>query len=454
MRRKFLQQFSRLRMLLPILFVFVLAPAVSAQETREPTPLVLAKATLIDGTGAAPRPNVTLVVENGTISSISDDTAATPPPGSSVVDLSGHFILPGLVDAHVHLSSNPNPEATLRDLLYAGVTAVRDMGGDARTLAVLARDARIGAIQAPDIYYSAVLFGPPWLQDPRSRFSAPGMKPGLAPWSRVVTEDSDLPQIMAEARGTGATGVKIYSAVAPDLLQRIADEAHSQGLRVWSHATVYPSKPSDAVAAGVDVLSHAGGLYPEARADIPSSYTEAITRWLPTQDFAEVDPHAPPFDALFDAMAQRGTLLEPTVSAGRRPRADSGLEGQLEHLAEAAQRIDMASLRAWACAASRIAHEVGVAIVAGTDSNGAVHVGVEMARLVECGIPPLHVIRAATLNGARALGVEATHGSVEVGKIADLVILAADPVADIGDVRRVAAVVKGGRMYEPEGGTE
>ena len=194
-----------------LLAVFVLAPAAIAQPTNETSPLVLTGSTLIDGTGATPRQNVTLVIEDGNISSITDGTASEPPQGSTVIDLSGHFILPGLIDSHVHIAGHLDPQGELRSLFDAGVTTVRDMGGDARTLTVLARDAKLGAVRSPDVYYSALMFGPPFLQDPRSRRSALGVEPGTAPWSRVVTPDSDLSQLIAEAKGTGATGLKLYS---------------------------------------------------------------------------------------------------------------------------------------------------------------------------------------------------------------------------------------------------
>ncbi len=409
----------------------------SARAEADSTSLMLANATIIDGTGAGPRSNVTVVIDGGRITGIFEEDAPDAPADARVVDLSGRFVLPGLIDAHVHLSSNPEAEAALRELLHAGVTTVRDMGGDARTLAVLSRDAGLGKIQAPDIHYSAVYYGPAFLQDPRSRLSARGLEPGRAPWSRIVTEDSDLPRIVAEARGAGATGIKVYSAVGPELLARIVKEAHGQGLKVWSHATIFPSKPSDAVAAGVDALSHSGGLYPEARPDVPGSFTEAITEWMPEQDFAAVDPAAAPFSDLYIAMRGKGTMLEPTLSAGLRQRSSKGREEQAEHLARAAQRIDLKARWQWACDATRAAHEAGVAIVAGTDSNGGVSVAPEMEALVRCGLSPLDAIQAATLNAARAIGIEATHGSIEVGKAADLAIIADDPAVDIGNVRKI-----------------
>lgn len=434
------------------LLVLIASFAANAGEEGGTPTLVLANATLIDGTGAAPRPNSTLVVEKGRITSIHQGDAPKPPPGANVLDLSGRYVLPGLIDSHVHLSPFEDHEAVLRALLEQGVTTVRDMGGDARTLAVLARDARIGKIQSPAIYYSAVLFGPSFLRDPRSGNSAPGTEPGTAPWSRVVTPDSDLAQIIAEAKGTGATGLKLYSAIEPQLLHGIVREAHRQGLKVWSHSTIYPSKPSDAVEAGVDVLSHSGGLYPEAHTDVPGNYTDALKEWLPKQDFAAVDPIGPPYDALFASMSQSGTLLEPTVGVLRLRREQSrpGRESHNRHLAEAAKRINVQALSDWACSATRAAHQAGVFIVAGTDSTprGITPMAVELEALVECGLSGLEAIRAATLGGARAIGIEATHGSVEAGKVADLVIVAADPLEDVASLSAVAAVVKAGRLYE------
>lgn len=453
MKRFFLLiEIYRLRSCVSFFFVAIFIPAVFAQGTDEATPLVFTNATLIDGTGAPARSNVTVVIEDGLISEIIDGTPHRAPPNAEVIDLSDRFVLPGFIDAHVHVSNNPNPQAVLRKLLAAGVTTVRDMGGDARTLAVLARDAKIGVIRSPDIYYSAVLFGPPFLQDPRSGRAALGVEPGTAPWSRVVTPDSDLEHVVAEAKGTGATGLKLYSALEPNLVREIVSEAHSRGLKVWSHATIFPSKPSDAVAAGVDVISHSGGLYAEARPDVPSSYTEGITKWMPKQDFAAVDPSASPFDELFANMNHAGTILEPTVAVFRRKRSSAAPEAHKRHLAEAARRIDIGAFGEWACAATRAAHEAGVTIAAGSDSTPGrdIPISGEMEALVECGLSPLEAIRAATLNGARAIGVEATHGSVEVGKVADLVVLVADPTENIASVSEVVATVKSGRLYDHE----
>ena len=408
---------------------------------------VLINATLIDGTGTQPRPGTTITVRDGLITAVSPAEGPSPAAGVHRIDLAGRFVVPGLIDAHVHLSNNPDPSGALETLLHNGVTAVRDMGGDARTLAVLARDSQIGQIQGPSIFFSALLYGPDFLQDPRSRFSQRGMEPGTAPWSRVVTESADVTQVVAEARGTGATGLKLYSAVHPALLKAIVKEAHRQDLEVWSHSSIYPSRPSDAVRAGVDVLSHAAGLYPEAFEQIPSSYTEAITNWFPVQDFGKDADGTPAFADLFGEMARNGTILEPTLSPGPTPPGQ-GREGQQAHLARAAAQIDMEARNAWACDATRAAYRMGVRIAAGTDSNGSDDVRREIQALVRCGLDPLAAIASATTHAAAAIGIDATHGSIVAGMAADLLILDADPSLDVANLYRIDRVMKAGRWVE------
>lgn len=123
-------------------------------------------------------------------------------------------------------------------------------------------------------------------------------------------------------------------------------------------------------------------------------------------------------------------------------------QAQNKPLAGAADRIDANALHEWACAATRAAHRAGVTIVAGTDSTQrrSNRIARDMNALVKCGLTPLDAIRAAALDGARAIGIEATHGSLEAGKVADLVILADSPIDDIANVSKVVAIVKGGAL--------
>jgi len=227
----------------------------------------LTNITVIDGTGAPPRPGMTVLVREGTIVGLFPTGSEAVPATAAVSDLSGRFVIPGLIDSHVHLATDPSTgdrralvEQRLRHALHGGITAVRDMAGDGRALADLARAALVGDIESPAISYSALMSGPSFFEDPRVRSSSRGVTVGSAPWARAVTAESDWPLAVAEARGTGATGIKLYAELPGELLPAITAEAHRQGMKVWSHATLVPARPSQAVAGGVDALSHAGLL--------------------------------------------------------------------------------------------------------------------------------------------------------------------------------------------------
>src|SRR5688572_18086503 len=123
-----------------------------------------------DGTGGPLRAAVTIVTRGALLEAVAADSELSTPPGAEVVDATGLFVIPGLINSHVHLATSPNrarAEAMLRRNLYHGITAVRDMAGDARALADLARAALAGEIPAADVYYSAVMGGPPLFGDPR-----------------------------------------------------------------------------------------------------------------------------------------------------------------------------------------------------------------------------------------------------------------------------------------------
>ena len=261
---------------LALLVAAVALPAKAAQAADGAKRVLYRKATLIDGTDMTPRADMDVLVEGERIEAVSPDRALAQNLDTAaqaqvrMVDLAGKYLMPGLIDSHVHLATPPNQRqamAVLRRDLYGGVTAVRDMADDLRPVGELKREALVGEIPAPDIYYAALMAGPAFFGDPRTVQTSVGGIPGQMPWMQAVTPDTDLPLAVAMARGTGATALKLYAALSPDLARRITSEAHKQGLRVWAHATLYPAKPSEVVDAGVDAISHACLLVrePEAR---------------------------------------------------------------------------------------------------------------------------------------------------------------------------------------------
>lgn len=410
--------------------VFGLAGAKISQDR-----IVLVGGTLIDGRGGQPIENATIVMEAGRISSIAAGVNEPYPEDADVRSVVGKWIVPGLIDAHVHLATNPGApewrsrtEAQLAAMVRGGVTSVRDLAGDARAFPDLIDALARREIIGPDLYYSALFAGPDFFDDPRVRQSSSGVEPGEAPWVRSVTMDSPVDEAVRDAAATGATGLKIYAAVSAPLLARISAEAHRHGLKVWSHATVFPAKPSEAVDAGVDVLSHAAYLVWEG-----SPRTDDFTRRA-LGDFEGVPVDHPEISALLDRMAQLGTMLDATLLLMDRlvDRDDAG-----------PRRLE------WSADVVRAANARGVRIVAGTDlatgSGRVPPVHGEIAILVErAGLSPMEALVAATRNAAAAIGIESRVGTIEVGKEADLLILGQDPLADIRNTSTIEQVFKRG----------
>jgi imidazolonepropionase-like amidohydrolase len=434
-------------------------------------------ATVIDGTGAPARPGTTIVVDGERIVRVGADAEFDPADfdGAEVVDLSGSFVLPGLIDSHQHLATPPNrpvAEAVLRRDLYGGVTTARDMADDLRQVGDLARASRVGEIAAPDLYYAALMAGPTFFDDPRTWQVSQGAVPGKNPWMQGVDEDTDLPLAVAMARGTSATAVKIYADLPADRVADIAAEAHRQGLLVWAHAAVFPAGPSEVVAAGADSVSHVSLLVHEASEGPLIRYKAKP----PVDEARFAGGDDPLIEALFARMRERGTILDATASMWGRIAADSegddgdgtdgggpgghgtdggDTDGQDAGNGDARDRRKRALANDTISAAlTAQAHRAGVEICTGTDSDPDLTLlwpplHDELVYLHErCGMTPSQVIRSATLIGARSLGAEHERGTVEEGKLADLVVLGADPAAGLaGALRSVRTVVKRGRRH-------
>ena len=418
-----------------ILLVFCTTFVVSAGQSAG-TDLVLRNLTLIDGRGGPPVGPVSIRVHDGRIAKIERGGAMKVPAGATELDLTGRWVIPGLIDAHVHVATDPagrdaNVRRALEHAFRGGVTTVRDMGGDAIALAELARWSDNAEVPVPRVRFSALFAGPSFFGDPRTIASAHGGVPGELPWLRAVRDTTDLRASMLAAKATGATGIKIYADLPPERIAAVTREAHRQHLPVWSHATVYPSRPHDAAEAGVDVLSHAMYLIWETQRPVPATYHEGRTA-LRALEAPALDSVA--LGALFDRMRSKKAMLEPTL-----------------YVAEAQPSLQ--KILPFCRDVTGLASRRGVAIVAGTDDivadgDSTANLHRELELLVESGLTPLAALTAATRNGARALGREDDCGTIENGRVADLVVLDADPTVAIGNTRRIQMVIKSGRVYE------
>jgi hypothetical protein len=182
----------------------------------EPKPLLLTHVGLIDGTGAPLQKDMTIAIEGNRIADVYPAGSKPDPKDAQVRDLGGRYVIPGLIDAHVHIADiEPDIEhyrPFLRALLLGGVTGLRDMAGDDRLLGYLAREANSDALESPDIFYAALMAGPTFFhEDNRVPDASKGVLLGFAPWMQAITAGTDLPLAVAEAKGTGATGLKLYA---------------------------------------------------------------------------------------------------------------------------------------------------------------------------------------------------------------------------------------------------
>ncbi len=419
--------------------VLVAAPAHAAQWLR------LGHFALIDGTGAPLRQVNELLVRDGLIVAI-DEAYAEPEAGDVVtsLDLGGAWVMPLLIDTHVHVARFPDTRQAaqniLVDALRAGIGAVRDLGGDARALSEINRAAGAGEVRVPKLVYSALFASPAVIQDPRmSAFSA-GVVPGQVPWLRAVSDRDAIDLLVAQARGAGASGLKLYGGLSPRLAKKVIRAANQQNVATWAHATVFPAAPGDLVRAGVSGLSHAPYLIWEAVDEVPDDYAARTDA-----PWTEIPVDHPKLLALFTRMAREQVHLDATLFVYKQmqsfsPQVQAGWAGEAF---------------AWGAEATALAHRLGVPVTTGTDwfeprgPGQLPHTHQELQLLVsDAGFSPMEAIIAATATGAEALGIAATHGTIEVGKMADLLVLGQNPLDDVSHTADIRHVIQAGVLID------
>ena len=409
--------------------------------------VVYTGATLIDGTGAEPKRDVAVVTRGERIEAILPARGYVAPEGSEVVNVAGRYVVAGLINSHVHYALPPQrkfSEAMMRRAIYGGVTAVRSMGDDVRALADLARAARVGEIDGPDIYYAAFFAGRDFFADARLVSASQGATAGAVPWQQAIDEKTDLATAVTLARGTGAVGIKIYANLSAPLVKRIVDEAHRQGMKAWAHSMVFPATPLEVAEAGPDVMSHVGYLGYQAVEERPSRYQDREKFILDPARFTDGPDEQ--LLALFRKMREKRIILDATNYVFHT------IERMRERNLEDAPPPPYctSALAELLCAQ---AHRHGILISAGTDSfseredpYSALQSEAEIL-VRKVGMTPMEALRSATIISAMTIGQEKEMGTIEPGKLANFVFLSTDPLADIGALRNVTLTVKRGVQY-------
>jgi imidazolonepropionase-like amidohydrolase len=401
---------------------------------------VLWNVRLLDGLGGDPIEGAMVSVEEGKITAIGAATGAPPP---AALDLDGRTLMPGLIDAHAHVSrdtdrspgfgpppplhgEDPRPRelgyfvlARLAEaMLRAGLTTVRDVGGYDGEAIVLRRAIELGLADGPRILSCGRILS---ATAPGARIFGTMYREADGPWEmrkavrEQIRDGADFIKIMA----TGARSVDREDPEPAQMTREevaaVVDEAHRMGFRVAAHAEGLGGARI-AVEEGVDTIEHGLSLH-----------------------------RAP---ELLARMAERGIVLVPTLSTFD-DLADRFADAFAPRLVEQAKRQADDAHRTLAAA-----HAVGVTLAMGYDSGPPGTSATELVRMAEAGIGTAAAIRAATAGSAQALGLLDETGTIEVGKTADLLVVDGDPSADpslLLELQRISLVIKVGRPVAGEG---
>jgi imidazolonepropionase-like amidohydrolase len=467
----------RSRLALRAFSILALATAAAAPVRSAGAQIVIHDVTVIDGSGAPPRAHQTVVIERDRITRVGDAAAITTPRGARVVSGAGKYLLPGLIDMHAHTSIGPvtmdtsvlpprmasredvpGSREALRTLLAFGITTVRDPGGRTEATVALRDSLRLGLVRGPRMFTAGSVI---------DASAAPGLV-------ATVTTEAAMRAEVARQAAAGVDYVKLYASLSAPLIRAGVDEAHRRGIRAIAH--LFGTSWTDAANAGIDGIVHITPgsptlLTPQGRTAFMRRFrgTQFMLEWFSFADLASNE-----LREMTAALVSHQVFLDPTLVTfeamawgdSARILAARDLEYASPVLVDGWRRFNLAT--GWAAAdfdSARVAwprvlaftkflHEAGVPLTAGTDMGNPFTVpGAsfhrELELLVAAGIPPLEVLRIATRNGARSLGMEGEIGSIAVGKVADLVLLDADPVADIRNTRRIVTVVQGGAPSTP-----
>ncbi|MFA4866793.1 MAG: amidohydrolase family protein [Pedobacter sp.] len=403
-----------------------------AVYAQTPASILLKNATIIDGDANVKPFKGSVLIKEGKIYSISAAVPKTIDAKTRVIDCTGKFITPGLMDSHVHLGTGDltdlkkayaTTDSIMKNLLLHGITTVRDMAGNAPFLAECKKKVQEGKVPGPDMYYAAQFAGPGYFA-----MMGAGRKGeedlGKTSWYRSISSKADVKPAIADAKKAGVTGIKIYASLSKELIREITNEAHQQGLLAWAHGAIFPSKPMDVAQSNVNSMSHANDLVFQ---QIKGDTIEIGAAWAQLYKGLKLDTNVR--DQMLSEMKRRGTFLDPTVFH-----------------AENNKMVNAALI-------TRRANELGVKIVAGTDwifpsKNESVPLLDEMKLLaVKCGMSNLQVIEAASLNGALVTGLK-DRGVVRAGKRADLLILNADPTKSLETFDQPEFVIQKGKIVK------
>ncbi|TKD51717.1 amidohydrolase family protein [Sphingomonas baiyangensis] len=429
---------------------------------------VIENVTLVDGTGQPAQPNMSVGVEGDRITFVTP-TAVAPRVSGTRIDGRGRFLMPGLMDVHIHLKgarggdgrrmvgtdpknpAGPPPMQVAADAriaraaglealasyLYSGVTTVYDAGNVPEHILGLRAEERAGKILSPRIFATGNI-----VTYPGSHGDSMALR--IEDWARdkpklleyLATQKPDVVKLTLDEHGWGTR--PLISLLPLDLMQDIILEANRHGIRTTAH-TSSELRATEAIFAGIDSLAHPviqGPITPEFAKLMGAKKTPMATTLTIGEGYSRLVEQPqyldqPLYQASYSA-AEIATLRNETLPAWK----ERGWTWWMKLMTPVAQEN------------MRMIDAAGGIIAIATDQTLGPAVHREMELLAAAGVSPARIVTIATLNGARHLGMEDRLGSVEPGKLADLLLLDADPTADVNNMKRIVMVMKGGQPVD------
>jgi imidazolonepropionase-like amidohydrolase len=456
--------------------VIVTSALVWSCAKREPA-LAITHVTIIDGTGAPPQSDMTVLLFRDRIASVSPASTAHLPWGATIVDGRGKFLLPGLADMHVHLTAAGEPDGSRKFmiplLLANGVTSVRDMGGYLESLLPLRREIENDKRLGPRIFLAG-----PYLDG-----SPPAFQPSL-----VVTDAVEASEDIRGLLQRRVDFIKVQSRLSRTAYFAVAQVCQREHISFVGHVPDHVTA-AEASAAGQKSIEHLTGVLRACSSDEPKLMREEFSTVTGKEKdvasgvrqfdwdselfrtFSEKQAHTLISQFVANHTWQTPTLILLQQNAYPTKNLATAADVRMHYLPPDVLARWMQTARQDAANASPREYSLrtglmekseyvvgemqhaGVRILAGTDSPAPfVYPGFslhqELALLVQSGLTPMQTLQIATSGAAEFMAKSTTQGTIEKGKVADLLLLDADPLANIQNTSRIRAVVVRGRLLD------
>ena len=441
-----------------VLLCLLLSVAACLAQSSTSSILIIHDVTVIDATGAPAKPHQTVIVRDGKIDAIDSSGGGFGGklPGTHV-DGTGKFLIPGLWDMHVHMVFGDwfprGKEVTLPLFIAKGITGVRDMGAELDVLQQWRKEIVAGTLIGPRIVMSG-----PMLDGPKPRF----------PSSIAVKTPEDGRRAVDDLKRRGADFIKLQSLIPREAVFAIADEAKKQGIPFVGHVPD-AVRASEASNAGQKSFEHLIGIF-EGSSPLEDEFIKGAK--TEKQFLSTYDPKRA--KALFSLLAKNQTWQCPTLVWERGgnliDQTDFAHDTRAKYVPAYWKDVtwkrftdqvehdfntdDLATRKAFVEKELEVVNAMrraGIPFLAGTDTPPGVYIfpgfslHEELQRFVAAGFTPMEALQTATLNPAKFLGMEDRMGTIEKGKLADLVLLDANPLEDIRNTQKIEAVIVDGR---------